>query len=462
MTDRSLRSQLLQWLLVPLGLLWALDATWTFFTVRGIVNAAYDRSLYASVLAISERVTLSGNATPVVDIPPVALEVLDSATQERIFYRVGYRIGDGPEVFLTGYPDLPPPPSASPAGAPIYYDGLYRNEPVRISAFEAGYPTDPPVAVLVQVAETVGGRGSRTQDLVLRELLTQMVIILLATGITWFGIWRGLRPLRQVSRDVSSRSATDLTPVAPQDVPDEVSPLVFAVNELMSRLRRTLDAQRRFIADASHQLRTPLAVIQAKAELVLREEDPTALVRAAADLYEHSKATTHLATQLLSLARTDPEQAGQPRVLDLQELAGEACAALVPDAFARGVDLGFDGDGPARIVGGDVLLREAIVNLVQNTLRHGARPGSATLSVARSERGEIVLALEDDGPGIPEAERGRVLERFYRIPGTRESGAGLGLAIVSQIAEAHGATLHLLDGAGGRGLRVELRFPPAP
>ena len=118
-------------------------------------------------------------------------------------------------MFLTGYPDLPAPPSASPVGAPVYYDGHYRDEPVRISAFEAGYPTDPPVAVLVQVAETVGGRGSRTQDLVLRGLLTQMVIILLATGITWFGVWRGLRPLRQVSRDVST-ARPDLTPSPPR------------------------------------------------------------------------------------------------------------------------------------------------------------------------------------------------------------------------------------------------------
>lgn len=457
--SRTLREQLLWSLLVPLAALWTLDALHTFFTVRSAINAAYDRALYASGLAISERVTLSG-ATPVVDIPPVALEVLDTASQERLFYRVGYRVGDGRATFLTGYPDLPGPPE-EPTHRPVFYDQRYRGDEVRITALQTAFPTDPPVTVLVQVAETVGGRGSRTQELVARELVSQLLMIVLAAGIVWLGITRGLRPLTRVSLDVAQRSASDLSAVTPQDVPEEVSPLVLAVNGLMARLRKTIAAQRRFIADASHQLRTPLAVVQAKAELALREEDPTAVVRALADLYEHSKATSHLANQLLSLARADPEQAGETRVLDLEAVARDACAALVPEALARAVDLGFDGRGPARISGQEHLLREALANLVRNAVHYGARPGTVTVSVARRE-GQVVLAVEDDGPGIPEAERGRVLERFHRLPGSPGQGAGLGLPIVRQIAETHGASLHLLDGAGGRGLRVELRFPEVP
>ncbi|HSD21828.1 MAG TPA: sensor histidine kinase [Anaeromyxobacter sp.] len=458
MSGRTLREQLLWYLLVPLGVLWALDAVHTFLTVRSAINAAYDRSLYASALAISERVTLSGT-TPVVDIPPVALEVLDTASQERLFYRVAYRVGDGDDVFLTGYADLPGP-EREPADAPVFYDQRYHGDEVRVSALRTAFPTEPPVTVVVQVAETVGGRGGRTQELVARELVSQLLLIVLAAGIVWLGVTRGLRPLTRVSSDVAHRSAVDLTPIAPQDVPDEVSPLVFAVNELMARLRKTIAAQRRFIADASHQLRTPLAVVQTKAELALREEDPSAVVSALADLFEHSKATTHLATQLLSFARTDPEQAGETRVLDLHAVARDACAALVPDALARGVDLGFAGEGPALVVGRDHLIREALANLVQNAVAYGARPGVVTVSVSRCD-GEIVLAVEDDGPGIPEAERARVFERFYRRPGTRGPGAGLGLAIVKQIAEGHGARVQLLEGAEGRGLRVELRFPEA-
>ncbi|HEY6002373.1 MAG TPA: sensor histidine kinase [Anaeromyxobacter sp.] len=459
MTRGSLRARLLRWLLLPLGVLWVVDAVHTFLTVRAAINAAYDRSLYASALAISERVTLTGTV-PSVDIPPLALEVLDTASQERLFYRVAYRTEGGGETFLTGYADLPQRPSA--AEGAVYYDATYRGDPVRVSALATRYPTDPPTSVLVQVAETVGGRGSRTRELVMREALAQLAVILLAAAILWFGVSRGLRPLRAASGTVARRSAEDLAPIEVARVPAEIAPLVRAVNDLMERLRRTISAQRRFIADASHQLRTPLAVIQTKAELVLREEDPAAVVAAVVDLHEHSRATTRLANQLLSMARSEPGQGGDARTVDLDALAREACAAHVSEAFGRGVDLGYEGRGPAPILGREVLLREAISNLVQNALAYGARPGTVTVSVARPSAGQVVLAVEDDGPGIPADERARVLERFYRRPGARGGGAGLGLPIVAQIAEGHGATLHLLDGPGGKGLRVELRFPEAP
>jgi two-component system sensor histidine kinase TctE len=434
------------------------DAVHTFLTVRTAINAAYDRSLYASVLAISERVTLGG-AVPAVDIPPLALEVLDTATQERLFYRVSYRTEGGGETFLTGYPDLPRPPATRDRA--VYYDASYRGDPVRVSALVTSYPTDPPMSVLVQVAETVGGRGSRTRELVAREALAQAALIVLAAGILWFGVRRGLRPLTRVSGTVARRSADDLSPIELERAPGEIAPLVRAVNDLMERLRRTIASQRRFIADASHQLRTPLAVIQTKAELVLREEDPAAVARAVLDLHTHSQATTRLANQLLSLARSEPGQSGEPRPLDLDALAREACAAHVSDAFARGVDLGYFGSGPAWVLGRGVLLREAIANLVQNAVSYGARPGTVTVIVTRPALGLVILAVEDDGPGIPPEERRRVLERFYRRPGTSGDGAGLGLPIVAQIAEGHGATLHLVEGPGGKGLRVELRFPEA-
>lgn len=455
MKSGTLGARLLRWLLFPLGVLWAVDAVHTFLTVRTAINAAYDRSLYASALAISERVTLVGTV-PTVDIPPLALEVLDTASQERLFYRVAYRTAAGEETFLTGYPDLPRPPREE--GGAVYYDAVYRGDPVRVSALATRYPTEPPTSVLVQVAETVNGRGSRTRELVLREAVAQAALIVLAAGIVWFGVSRGLRPLHEASDTVARRSADDLAPIELERAPAEIAPLVAAVNDLMERLRRTIAGQRRFIADASHQLRTPLAVIQTKAELVLREEDPSAVVKAVMDLYEHSRSTTRLANQLLALARSEPGQGGEAKVLELDALAREACTSHVSDAFGRGVDLGYDGEGPAPVLGREVLLREAIANLVQNAVSYGARPGTVTVSVERPSPEEVVLAVEDDGPGIPPEDRTRVLERFYRRPGTGGGGAGLGLPIVAQIAEGHDATLRLLDGPGGKGLRVELRF----
>lgn len=459
MSEQSLRGQLLRWLLIPLGVLSIAAAVHNFLAVRGAINAAYDRSLYASVLAISERITLGADG-PSVDIPPLALEVLDTSSQERLFYRVGYRRGSQAEVFITGYPNLPLPPSVR--SGPVYYDASYRGDPVRVSALETRFPTSPPLVVQVLVAETVGGRGSRTQELVLRAALAQLAMIVLAAGILWVGLRRGLLPLEEVSREVSERSAADLTPVPFELVPREIASVVLAVNSLMARLRRTLSAQGRFIADASHQLRTPLAVIQTKAELMLREDDPSAVMEAVADLYEHSQSTTRLANQLLSLARTEPGQGGDARTFDLDAMARETCASQVSRAFERRIDLGYEESGPAFVHGREYLVREALANLIHNALEYGARPGTVTVSASQPEPDVVVLAVEDDGPGIPEAERPRVLERFYRRPGARGGGAGLGLPIAAQVAEGHGGRLFLLDGPDGRGLRVEIRFPAAP
>jgi two-component system sensor histidine kinase TctE len=460
-SGRTLRAKLLWWLLVPLGALAAVDALSTWYTLRRAIDAAYDRALYASALAISERLTLDGATTPAVDIPPVALEVLDATTQERIFYRVAWRVGGGEEQFLTGYPDLPRPPRA-PGDAPVFYAARYRGDDVRIAALATSYPTEPPIAVTVQVAETVVGRGGLTHDLVGRVLAAQLAMIALAAVIVAVGVARGLRPLERVSAEVAHRSATDLAEVEPRAVPREVAPLVAAVNGLMGRVRQAVTAQRRFIADAAHALRTPLAVLRTEAEIALREQDPGALRGALARVRDHSAATSHLAAQLLALARAESAaDTGRAERVDVVALAGDACAALVPEAIRLGHDLGFEGTGEAHVLGRDHQVREIVHNLVTNAMKHGGPGARITVSVDRTAAGEVRLAVEDDGPGIPAGERERVLRPFHRLPGAGPDGAGLGLAIVSEIARSHGATLHLLDGASGRGLRVEVRFPAA-
>jgi two-component system sensor histidine kinase TctE len=486
----SLRAKLLRWLLFPLSVLWAADAVGTYFSAVRTINDAYDRSLYASVLAISERITLAGER-PAVDIPPVALEVLDTAAQERIFYRVGFRSGDAPETFLTGYADLPPPPedgSARPApeGAeidrsaasgsralapsppiasarPVFYEANFHGDLVRVAALRTTFPTLPPTLIVVQVAETLVGRTRLIRALVTRELATQLAAIVLAAFLVWLGITIGLRPLRELSREVADRSAADLTPLVPDEVPREISPVVLAVNDLMGRLRRTLAAQGRFIADASHALRTPLAVLRTEADLALRQQDPEALRQAVTKLRDHVEATGHLATQLLALARAGRrgEQAAA-ELLDLDAVARQACAAMVPAALERDVDLGYEGVGPLPLLGRSHEIAEALANLVDNALRYGRPKGAVTVSVRPVEGGAACLAVEDDGPGIPPALRSRALEPFHRLAGSPGDGAGLGLAIVQEIAAGHHAELRLLEGAGGRGLRVELHFAGGP
>jgi two-component system sensor histidine kinase TctE len=260
---------------------------------------------------------------------------------------------------------------------------------------------------------------------------------------------------------VARRSASDLDPLQPQHVPEEVSPLIQAINQLMARVRDTLAGQRRFIADASHQLRTPLAVLRTQAELALHQEELGPIKAAVAQLRDRSQATSHLVNQLLSLARAEPASEGvsATALVDLTSVAREACSALVPEALRRQIDLGFDGSQPAFIRGQAYLLREMIANLVENAMRYGAPQGTVTVMVTLWDSGSVTLVVEDDGPGIPEHERAQVFERFYRIPGSPGEGAGLGLSIVREIARAHGAPVELLNGARGRGLRVEVTFP---
>lgn len=458
----TLRSQLLRWLLIPLIALGAIDAVLTQITVEDTVNATYDRSLYASALAISEHIAFS-DSKAAVDLPPVALEMLDTPDQERIFYRVSYQDGGRGEIFVTGYPDLPSPAAPGALATPIFYEEPYRGETVRIAALRAALPAEQPVVALVQVAETLRGRRTLTRTLVGRALGSQVLLILLAGGLVWFAVKRGLTPLAELSREVAHRSAADLTPLQPQHVPDEVSPLIHAINQLMARVRDAIAAQRRFIADASHQLRTPLAVLRTQAEMALRQEELGPIKEAVAQLRDHSQATSHLASQLLSLARAEPasEAAIGVGLLDLTAVAREACSALVPEALRRQVDLGFDGKEPATIRGRSYLVRELIANVVENAMRYSGRGATVTVTVTKPGARLVRLCVEDDGPGIPVHERARVFERFYRVPASAGEGAGLGLSIVQEIAKGHGATVLLLDGPSGRGLRVEVQFPAA-
>ena len=294
--------------------------------------------------------------------------------------------------------------------------------------------------------------------MVARELSVQMVAILLAVVSVWFGVSRGLRPLRSLSKQVTRRSASDLAPLPLEQVPHEVVPVVAAVNDLLVRLRDTLAAQDRFIADASHALRTPLAVLRSEADLALRLQDPEALRSAVGSLRDHVHATSHLASQLLTLARVSRRGEQVPAAwFDLAAAARDTCAGLVPSALERGADLGYAGEGALQVMGREQELREAIGNLVDNALRYGHRDVLITVSVQR-DGPQAVLAVEDDGPGIAPGERERVLEPFYRPTGSPGDGSGLGLAIVKEIAIGHGAPLRLGPGSGGIGLRVELRL----
>jgi two-component system sensor histidine kinase TctE len=267
-------------------------------------------------------------------------------------------------------------------------------------------------------------------------------------------------PLDRLRRQIETRSHRDLTPLDEPRTPTEVRPLVHATNELMHRLQRALVSQQRFIADAAHQLRTPLAGLRTHAELALRERSIEGMRERVHSLMEATDRSAHLAHQLLSLALAEPEGSAAASMceMDLAALARDVTSQSVPRALERGLDLGMDErDDDVRLEGNAVLLRELLANLVDNAIRYTPSGGHITVSVSRADAA-IVLSVEDDGPGIPLADRGRVFERFQRLSEARGDGCGLGLAIVREIAEAHAATVAIEDGAHGKGTRVSVRF----
>jgi two-component system sensor histidine kinase TctE len=292
-------------------------------------------------------------------------------------------------------------------------------------------------------------------------LLPQLLLIAMAGILIWYGVGRGLGPLDRLRDDILRRSHRDLSPLEASRVPAEVAPLAKALNELFERLDRAVAGQNRFIANAAHQLRTPLAGLKTQAELAMREDDVGAMRAALGRVSAAVDRSVHLVNQLLALAQADhSREHPTPTVpLNLSLLASEAAAEWVGKALDVHLDLGFETlDETIRVRGNADLLHELLANLIDNALRYTPEGGSITVRVARHAQG-CVLEVEDNGPGIAPAERGRVLERFHRVEGTPGEGCGLGLAIVFEIANLHGATVAIGEGALGRGTRVSVVFP---
>jgi two-component system sensor histidine kinase TctE len=279
--------------------------------------------------------------------------------------------------------------------------------------------------------------------------------------IVWFGVKRGLWPLARLSEEIKERSPRDLRPIDAAAAPEETRPLVSALNGLLDEVAHAAQNQQRFLANAAHQLRTPLAGLQAHTELALAQSMPDSCRTHLEQVHQATIRTARLANQLLALARAEPGGRGSPSEVNLRSVVETEADAWVHQALARDVDLGFELE-PALVQGDALLLREALANLVHNAIEYSHRGGRVTVRTGQRDDKSYV-EVEDDGPGIAAPERERVLERFYRVPGTPGTGSGLGLAIVREIAAGHGAHIELGEGAsvtnGTKGCRVALTFP---
>ncbi|MDP9572787.1 UNVERIFIED_ORG: two-component system sensor histidine kinase TctE [Agrobacterium larrymoorei] len=451
----SLRRRLLGWLLVSTAIIGCVALADTYREAINTANIVSDRVLSGSALAIAERVVVAENGTLEVDIPYVALEMLTSAAQDRVFYRV-----DGPnDQFLTGYQNLPSV-NGLQGDSPRYMDGVFRGEPIRIAGLRRFASTGiNSVPFTVTVAETTIARSRLARAIILRSALRLLLMILGAAAIVWVAVTISLRPLYRLSEAIDERSPDDLHPIR-QSVPVEVENLVETVNSFMVRLQSALDALRHFTGNASHQLRTPLAIIRTQLALAARAQTLEE-AKAAAKKGDASVAhAEHILAQLLRMANIDAAGSGEKQSLiavDLVSLAQSVTADFVPSAADADIDLGFEEVEPATVEAEPLLLRELLGNLISNAIAYAGRGSEITVRVRKID-GRACLEVEDNGVGIPPEKRAIVRQRFARGEGNVAPGAGLGLAIVEEIATLFKAELVLEDGAGGQGLKASIRF----
>ena len=453
---RSLRRGILVRVALPTALVLMAGSAYDVVTGVGPATRAYDQALLATALALAPHVA-SEVGTPRFVLPPAAEDVIRSDRYDRIFFAVRTLEG-GP---VGGDADMPS--FALPIGEQRYYaDATMRGEPVRVAV--ARLPTAAGDLQFL-VAETRAKRERTTREYLSNLLVVDLLVLAAVALAVIYGVDRGLAPLARLTRELKARSDRDLRALNAAGAPDELRPFVDEINSLFSRLDAAAATRNRFVANAAHQLRTPLAGLKTQLELARTDPLPPGAEGPMARAYEACVRMARMTGQLLALARLEPESAGQAAhgPLDLAEMAGASVDDWVHAAMAADVDLGFE-LAPAGVRGDATMLRELASNLVDNALRYAGPGAHVTLRTGVDAQGVAFLEVEDDGPGIPGGERDRVLERFYRVAGSPGPGSGLGLAIVAEIAAAHGARLSLAPGLPSRtrpqehGLRATVRF----
>ncbi len=499
--QRSLFGEILDWMLAPLLLLWPMSVGLTWLVAQGIANKPFDRELADMVRVLSKQVAvhnINGRKLTTFALPVGASEILRTDDGDSIYYQVTGLRGE----FIAGERALPPPAEAERAalGDLHWRDDSLRDDGVRVAYVWVDVPGVPAgAAPLVQVAETLGKRSRLATEIIKGVILPQFVILPLAVLLVWLALARGIAPLNSLQQRIRRRASSDLSPIDERDAPEEVAPLVRAINDLLARLDQSIRTQKHFLADAAHQLKTPLAGLRMQAELAQRDidaghGDARTMKRSLQQIALSSQRAAHMVNQLLAMARAEnKEQAARQRPLNLPRLAADTVKDFVPRALEKGIDLGFEspelapGKAPAHgaqptvatlaVQGHALLLRELIRNLVDNALQYTPAGGLVTVRVAADPaKPGVLLQVEDSGPGIAAAEREQVFQPFYRALNTEGDGSGLGLAIVREIAHQHHAEV-LLEEAGlhprpyspddlappkaaaGGGARFTVRFP---
>jgi two-component system sensor histidine kinase TctE len=453
----SIRRFLLVLLLPGLGAVFAGELWLAWRTASEAADAAYDRSLLGAVKSIDSSISTASGGLGV-ELPYRMLEFFELTVQGQVFYRVATEDG----LVEIGSADLPAPPHPLQTKQPVFYEGSYTGQPVRVASYAR--ELSPPFAgqsgpqrVVIQVAETLEARDAFRRALVMQSLARDLMLMVAATALLALAIAWAMRPLARLRHEVDAREPQDMTPIEATGVPAEVLPLVQAINRHIERNRQQSEARRRFIDDASHQLRTPLTTLATQVAYAQREADPVQQQLALETIRKQLDETIRQTNQMLSLARADSAPpALQP--FDAVALAQRLVRDWWAAARDRGMDLGLEApDHPLPLVGEPDLLREALSNLLHNAIHHGGAGGLVTLVVRAGSEDGVEWNVTDNGLGLLAPDRARLGERFFR--GANSRGSGLGLAIVRTVAQRHGGSMRVGPGLGGRGLCVTLTLP---
>jgi two-component system sensor histidine kinase TctE len=453
---RSLFADVLDWMLVPLLIVWPLGVGATYIISVGLADSALDQALVARLRTFTVHVSWFAERGDVsIDINPETLFPNASALH--------YRVQDAHGNVLAGDAELPYlEPPMQDRTSPGIVTGAYLDERVR-SASVWHKPPGAPFSLLVVLAEPMERRSKMAYEIMRDMMIPQCVIVISMVLLMWFGLREGVAPLERLRARVAAREPNDLSPLEAPEAPIEVEPLIDEFNNLLRRVEHAGVAQRRFIANAAHQLRTPIAGIKTQTELALRDPDPESQRIALDNIAKGTSRAAHLINQLLALARTEAEAAVEMKsaLLDLRDTVRQTTETALPRAQAKGIDLGVELPYKEVMVAGDAtLLAELLANLIDNAIVYTQNAGHITVRASAAADGSPILEVEDDGIGIPEAERELVFERFHRVVGTGTQGSGLGLAIVREVASRHRAKVQVFVPPGGAGTLMRVIFPP--
>ena len=469
--QRSLFGEILDWMLTPLLLLWPISLALTWLVAQGLANKPFDRALVHNVHALAQQVKLGPDKTVEFNLPQPASELLRADETDLVYYQVRGSLNE----HLSGERDLPLPQPNEPKGSSYEVhirDDEMRGLEVRVAYTWIRLDAEGKRPALVQVAETREKRSVLAAEIIKGVMLPQFALLPLAVLLVWLALVRGIKPLSQLEERIRARKSDDLSPLDDKAVPMEVAPLVVSVNDLLERLKDSIVTQKRFLADAAHQLKTPLAGLRMQADLAQRSgSSEDELKKSLQQIGRASVQATHTVNQLLSLARAEGGSNHLPQQrCDMAALSSEVLQDCLPRAMDKGIDLGYEGVAPgtrgAQVQGNLTLLKEMLRNLVENAVHYTPstpeRQGVITLRVLVDPYSKVlVVQVEDNGPGIAPHERDLVFQPFFRALGTNVDGSGLGLPIVKEIAQQHGATVSIdavIAGAPMPGACFTVRF----